>query len=156
SSKWQLTSGHFVQDNSEGEQIGASVEFLGARLFRGHVSNSAYGAARSREVIEVNVFCRLGFQGSGGLLCPADLCDAKVQNLRMPTLRDEYIRWFDVPMNDAFRVRRVEGIRDIDGDTEQFVQFQCATGDSAVQGLASQILHYDEGTTVLLADVVNG
>ena len=37
----------------------------------------------------------------------------EVQNLRLPTLRDEDVGGLDVAMDDAFGVRRLEGIGDL-------------------------------------------
>ena len=39
----------------------------------------------------------------------------KVENLRVPTLGDEDVRGFDVAVNDALGVGRIQCIRNLDG-----------------------------------------
>ena len=58
-------------------------------------------------------------------------------------------------MNDAFRVRGVQGIRDLDGQREQQLSVQRATRDPVLQGYAIEVLHCDECLTILLANVVD-
>ncbi len=46
----------------------------------------------------------------------------KVQDLGMPTLRDEYVRGLDVAMNNACRMRGVQCVRDLHRHRQQRLQ----------------------------------
>src|SRR6202022_4406942 len=73
----------------------------------------------------------------------------------MATLGDENVRRFDVAVDDALRVSRIEGIGDLEGDLQQPLQFDWASSDEMLESRAVQIFHGDEGAASLLADVVN-
>src|SRR6516165_9441392 len=73
----------------------------------------------------------------------------------MASLGDEDVRWFDVSMDDTFRVRGVQSVDNVNGHIQQPLQFHGATGDDVLQGLAFQILHSDERPAVFFADVIN-
>ena len=47
----------------------------------------------------------------------------KVEDLSVPTLRNENICWFDITMNDVFGVGSIESVRDLDGQREQHLNF---------------------------------
>ena len=47
----------------------------------------------------------------------------KVQNLGVPTLRDEYVRGLDVTMNNACGMRCVQCVRDLHRHRQQRLQF---------------------------------
>ena len=59
-------------------------------------------------------------------------------------------------MNDAFAVRGIERIRDLNGQQEQLLIIQRTAGDDVFERQAVQILHGDECSSLLLPDVVNG
>ena len=42
-------------------------------------------------------------------------CQAKIENLRVAPLGDKYVGGFDIAVNDAFRVRRVQRIGNLNG-----------------------------------------
>jgi hypothetical protein len=52
-----------------------------------------------------------------------NLREAKIQNFRVVALCHKDIRGFDVPMNDAFRMRGIESVRNFDGHVEDLVDF---------------------------------
>ncbi len=86
---------------------------------------------------------------------PLQLRQAKIQNLRVTAADNEYVLWLDVPMNDALGVSCVEAIGYLGSDIQQSFQFKGAAQDEISQGLSLQELHGDEGSPVLLAQVVN-
>src|ERR1700680_2017456 len=49
--KWESASHHLIQHHSEGEQVGPSIQFFPACLFRRHVSHRAERRARAGEVL---------------------------------------------------------------------------------------------------------
>jgi len=53
-------------------------------------------------------------------------------------------------------VRGIERVGDFDGQAEQHVHLQRASGNAMLEGQAVEILHCDEGLAVLFANVVNG
>ena len=73
----------------------------------------------------------------------------------MPTLGDENVGGFDVPMDDPRRMRRIERVGDLNGKRQEQIGFQWTSGDAVLQHYAIQILHGDEGLPIVLADVVD-
>ena len=59
-------------------------------------------------------------------------------------------------MYDAFAVRGIEGIRDLDGKGENLLDLHGTTADPVLERDAIQILHGDERLTVSLVNFVNG
>ncbi len=59
-------------------------------------------------------------------------------------------------MNDAFGVRRIQGIGNLDAQVQQLIRSYGAVLDSVLQGLPFQVLHDDEGLAFVIADVVDG
>ena len=50
-----------------------------------------------------------------------DFGQAEVKNLGVTSLRDEDIGRFDIAMNDAFGVRRIEGVSNLNGEGQKEV-----------------------------------
>ena len=73
----------------------------------------------------------------------------------MATFGNEDVRGLDVPMNDARRMSRVQGVGDLNRERQEQIGLQRKSGDAVLQHEAIQILHGDERPPVLLADVVN-
>ena len=46
---------------------------------------------------------------------------AEIENLGLAARGDENVRWLDVAVNDALRVRRIQRIGNLDGEVEDFV-----------------------------------
>jgi len=65
------------------------------------------------------------------------------------------IRGFNVPVDDAFGVSRVQCIGNLDGHFEEMLQLHRAVPDVMLQRLTVEILHSDNGLTIFLADVIN-
>src|SRR6185436_18801946 len=81
----------------------------------------------------------------------------EVQDLGVAAWADENFGGLDITVNDAGAVRRIQRVGDFDAERQQRVHLQTAMlEDFLLQRGALQILHGDEGATVLLADVVNG
>ena len=75
----------------------------------------------------------------------------------MSAFGDEDVGGLDITMHDAFGVRGVERI----GDLDRQVRADCSISSGCpamqmLQGHAFEKLHGDEGLAVLLADVVDG
>ena len=150
---------HLVEHGAERKQVAAGVEFLALGLFRRHVRDGADGGAWTGQKFEAD--------GGGGLgegacrsrgICGGrgNLGQAEVENLGVPALGDENVGGLDVAMDDAFAVRGIERVGDLDGQAEQHVHFQRATGDAVLEGQAIEVLHGDESLAIFLANIVNG
>ena len=63
--------------------------------------------------------------------------------------------FFNVPVDDAFGVSRVQCIGNLDGHFEEMLQLHRAVPDVMLQRLTVEILHSDNGLTIFLADVIN-
>src|SRR2546428_7714847 len=58
------------------------------------------------------------------------LRQSEVEDLGLPALGDQDVRGFDVPMDDASRVRGIQGVRDLGGEDEDFIRLQRSTGNA--------------------------
>ena len=79
----------------------------------------------------------------------------EIQNLRVPTFGHEDVRGFDVAVDDASSVSGVEGVGDVNRQTEQNIGVDGLSGDAILQRHPVQKLHGDVGLLATLADVVN-
>ena len=58
-------------------------------------------------------------------------------------------------MDNAFRVSRIQSIRNLDGQREKSLRFHRAPRDAVLQRHPIEKFHGNEGVPVLLADVIN-
>jgi len=56
------------------------------------------------------------------MTCRRQLGQAEVEDLCRASIRDEYVRRFDIPMDDPFRVRGIEAIGDLDRQIKNLVR----------------------------------
>ena len=99
-------------------------------------------------------------EGRGVLLHSRDWFErefgqAEVEDLGVTPIRDKDVRGLDIAMNDAFGVRGIERIGDLDTQRKQRVHFHGTTADAVLQRLAFQKLHRNEGSPVLPTDVID-
>ena len=59
-------------------------------------------------------------------------------------------------MDDAFGVRGVEAVRDLDGQIQKGFRFYWTARDAVFQGYAVQVFHGDEGLVALAANLIHG
>ena len=85
-----------------------------------------------------------------------DLGQSEVQNLGLPTCSDEDIRRLDVAVDDALGMRSIQSVGDLDREIERGSQLKRASTDAVFQRHPFQILHGDEGFSIVLADFVGG
>ena len=74
----------------------------------------------------------------------------------MATRGDENIGGLDVAVNDAFGVRGVERIGDVDANFEEALDFDGRVGDDVLERGAFHEFHDDEDAAVVLLNVVDG
>ena len=88
-------------------------------------------------------------------LCRQDFDKAKIQQLDLSALGDEDVRGFDIAMDDALAVGRIQGIGDLDRNLKKGLGIQRAPRDLMLQCGAIQELHDDEWLALVLSDFVN-
>ena len=59
-------------------------------------------------------------------------------------------------MDDSFLMRRVQAVRYLNGQIQQFLCFKRSARDSMLESLSLQKLHDNEGLALMLADFVDG
>src|SRR5439155_8778920 len=84
-----------------------------------------------------------------------DLCQPKVENLRLNSIRNEDVCGLDVPVDDAFRVCGIEGIGDLDAQIKYRFDFQRLATDPMPECLTLQPFHCDEASPNGLVDFVD-
>jgi hypothetical protein len=95
--------------------------------------------------------CLSGFRAK-----PAHLGQAKVENLGVPSIGDEDVGRFNIAVNDAFGMGRIESVGDVDAKIKETFCFQRTPENELLQRLAFQVLHHDKGPPFVIADFVNG
>src|SRR5579862_6013438 len=68
---------------------------------------------------------------------------------------DEDIAGFDVAMNDALAMRRLQTFGELNGKIDQLLNEQRFFGDEVLEGLAFEILHGQECAAINIADLVD-
>jgi hypothetical protein len=127
-----------IQDGSRGEHVGAVVDGVSLHLLRRHVIQGAEKITGLRHV-------RTGYPS-----------DAEVENLEYTLLVHHDVRRFDVAVYDA----RTVGIRQPIAQRLHPLQPPCerhrAIAGEAIEGVALDVLHRQEGASLVLANVVDG
>ena len=155
-----LAGGHLVEDKPEGKQIGAGVKLFAADLFGGKIGRCAERCCRAvwiracRRRSSICVSVRRCFRTL------YEFGDPEVQNLRLAALRNKNVGGLNVAMNDAFLVRGIQAVGNLDGVIDQLMQsagraVSCACLDPFAKRHALQQLHNDEGLAVVLAQLVD-
>ena len=85
----------------------------------------------------------------------SDLGEAEIEHFHAIARGDEDVGGFDVAVDDARAMRGVQRVGNLDAHVEHRVQAQRTRGEPILQRRPLQILHDDERSPVLLADVVD-
>jgi hypothetical protein len=80
---------------------------------------------------------------------------AKVENLCVSTLGNKDVRRFDVPVDDAFSVSRVERIGNLDRERQNQLHLQRPSSNLLFQRDAVEKLHHDKGLSILLINFMD-
>ena len=149
--KWFLPGRHFVEDNAKRKQIAARIKFFAARLFRRHINRSPRNDTdRGQRILIRSILIR------GHALVARQFGQAEVENFHLSGLRDKQIGRFDVAMNDALGVKRLQRLRHLYRDVKQFFELQRLPMNALLQALPFQLLHHDEGMPAVVLDVMDG
>ena len=126
--KGKAAGRHFVQHDTEGEKVGARVQFFAPHLLRRHVGDRAQRRSRTGEMRRIECArLRVGRDNlSSRNLSGRHLRQPEIQNLGVPALGDEDVGGLDVAVDDAFAVRGVQRVGNLDRQTEQNVGLQRA------------------------------
>src|SRR5271157_3752165 len=81
---------------------------------------------------------------------------SEVEYLGLSARSEEDVGWLQIAVHDAFAVRHVERIADLDTDIDDLVQRKRVPVDLLVQALAFQQLHGDEALAVAFLDSIDG
>src|SRR6266478_7971411 len=92
---------------------------------------------------------------SNALRLRGDLSQSEIENLRLTSIRDEDVRWLDVPMDDALRMCRVESVGNLNAQIEHRFDLQRLAIDPMPERLPLQQFHGDEGSPIGLVNLVD-
>ena len=154
-------SSHFIENNTEAEEIAASVKFTAASLFGRHIGDGAESGSGAGEMGFIDGVVAVQ-RGAGGCFARdgrfggKSLRETKIENFCLSTRSDEEVRGFDVAMNDAFQVSGVKRVSSLNGEGKRFVKRKRLAGDGVLEGLAIQKFHDDEWVAVFFTDFING
>src|SRR5580704_10037424 len=148
-------SRHFIEHDSETEQISPGVEFLATNLLGRHIGHGPYcNSGFSKMQLTGRIACRHGSTLSRRLL--TKFRHAEVQQLDLPVFQHKDVRGFHISMDDAFLVCGIESGRDLRSHVEDLIRSERFARDEVLEGLAVQKLHGDKGIALMFADVIDG
>ena len=78
------------------------------------------------------------------------------ENLGVVAAGNKNIGWLDVAVDDAFGVRGIEGVGDLDAQVGKQVKREGAARNAITKGLAFEKLHDEKIAAGGFADVING
>ena len=119
--EWKSARGHFIENNTERKQIAAGIESLAERLLGGHVGDGAHGAARTRQKLRGQCL-RAGAGVFRIFRSPVNFGESKIENLGVPARGKENVGRLDVAVKDAFGVRGIQRIGNIDAHVEKTLE----------------------------------
>jgi hypothetical protein len=135
------------QDAPERPDVGAAVDRLAARLLGAHVRRGAEqdavaggGDRQRRRLGEI----RPRLSRARAHLRPEHLGEAEVEHLRLPLGSDFDVPRFEIAVDDATLVRRLERCDHLPADAERFIDRQGTAGDLLRQRLPCHQLHRQE------------
>ena len=141
----------FVNHGAQRKQVGPRVERFAQRLLGRHVRQRAQGGSIAGELPDV-ARNRLG----AGSVETMGLGEPEIQNLRLSAIRDEDVRWLDIPMDDSRRMSGIQGIGQLRAQFQDFVAFEAPlTRQSCLECLSPEQFHHDEGLALVIAHFVN-
>jgi hypothetical protein len=59
-------------------------------------------------------------------------CQAKIQDLGMPSFGHKNVRWLDITVDDSLRVCRIQSVGNSNRNAEQLLHFQRTPSDGVI------------------------
>ncbi len=81
--------------------------------------------------------------------------EAEVEDLDGPVRRELHVRRFEIAVQDAARVRVLDGVGDLDADVHDLAERERCLPDALRERVAVNELHHDAGAAVEIEDVVD-
>ncbi len=135
----KLFGEHFIQDDTEGENIRSMVYIFSLDLFRRHVSGCSDGAS-----------CL------GDLRSALEFCQPEVHHFHQTVSGEHDVIGFDVPMDDLVLVCLLQTFCCLNSDTDDLFEFQCTGFYFLPECGTIDIFHDKERLTVGLTDFMDG
>ena len=129
----------------------AGVGLVAFELLRRHVLQRPENRALCRQIRQASSAASRGCLPTAWR---AGLRQPEIEQLRA-RLRQHDVAGLQVAMDDAFAMRLVERVRNLNPKLQRLVERQCALRQSLGQRLALQVLHDQEVDAVLTTDVVD-
>jgi hypothetical protein len=149
---------HLVEHRPDREQVGARVGQLPARLLGRHVVDGPQHRPRHGQLVAAAH--RLGL-GRGAVAVGlgahrTDLGQTEVEDLALAARVDHQVGRLQVPVDDPFRMGRLQRVRDLDSEVEKLADLEGLAPHALRQGLPVEQLHDDEMPPLVLLDRVHG
>jgi hypothetical protein len=148
------TRRHLVEHDPEGEDVRAAVERFTASLLGRHVGHGSHGDAWPGQVVGWRGNRRSVRRRDGRFL--RHFGKPEIQDLRVAPPADEHVRRFDVAMDDAVRVRRLDRVGDLGREVHDASLGQRPRLEQVLQRLPLEQFHHQEAASLVLAEVVDG
>ena len=87
---------------------------------------------------------------------PKHFRQTEIEDLQPAVASELNVGWLEIPMNDALLVRCLQGLRDLPGDPERFLNRQRATHHPIGEGFALHQFHNEKVAPGALLEIVNG
>jgi hypothetical protein len=84
-----------------------------------------------------------------------DLGETEIENFRLPSVRDEDVRWLDIPMDDSLPMCCVKSVGNLDTQIERRFDLQGFAVGQLPECLSLPQFHHDEGSPIGLIDFVD-
>jgi hypothetical protein len=139
---------HFIEHDAQRKHVRSRIDLFAAQLFGRHVADRADGDTGIRQLVA----CR------ACLIVHAvhRAREPEVENLHLPTLRQEDVGRLEVAMEQTLRVGSVQRVRERDGFVQDGIDVERAAPKTLLERLALEQLHDEVRPAVLLADVIQG
>jgi hypothetical protein len=141
-----LPGGHLVEDDAEGEDVGAVVDGQALGLLRRHVGDRPHDAPVLGDRLRL---LRRAVAVVGSL---PQLGEAEVEDLEPPVRGEHHVVGLQVPVQDALPVGSGHGVGEGDREREEPLHREAVGRDRLAESLSLDELHGQEAEAVLLLE----